>query len=68
MTESDLGAMETAALRWQGVAAPNAAARAGLADHLSLIAAFEQLRGQLQFEDEPASFEAALRAEQEPAR
>ncbi|MBK1660571.1 hypothetical protein [Paracraurococcus ruber] len=48
--------------RWSGVDLPNAAARAGLADHAALIAEIEALRGTLQFEEEPSGFEAALRA------
>lgn len=48
--------------RWQGIAAPNDAARYGLKDFDGLIAALEKLRGGLVFEDEPASFEAALAA------
>jgi hypothetical protein len=48
--------------RWQGIAVPNAAARHGLKDFDGLIAALEKLRGELVFEDEPASFEAALAA------
>lgn len=67
MTTQDTSAMEAAIEQWSGIAAPNAAARAGLADHLALITAFEELRGMLGFEDEPSSFEAALRAEQEKA-
>jgi len=53
---------------WSGVSVPNAAARHGLADHLALIAELEALRGSMVFEDEPSSFEAALRDCQEPAR
>lgn len=48
--------------RWQGISVPNAAARYGLKDFEGLIAALEKLRGGLVFEDEPASFEAALTA------
>jgi len=51
--------------RWSGVACPNEAARLGLADHIGLLKELEALRGTLAFEDEPSSFEAALRAEQE---
>lgn len=54
--------------RWSGVSLPNAAARHGLADHVALIAELEALRGTMVFEDEPSSFEAALRDLQEPAR
>jgi len=61
----DTETMETAIADWTGVAVPNTAARVGLADHLALIKAFEALRGTLAFEDEPSSFEAALRDEME---
>ncbi len=50
---------------WSGVACPNEAARLGLADHLGLLKELEALRGTMEFEDEPSSFEAALRAERE---
>ena len=50
---------------WAGVACPNEAARLGLADHIGLLKELEALRGTMEFEDEPSSFEAALRAEQE---
>jgi len=50
---------------WSGVACPNEAARLGLADHIGLLKELEALRGTMKFEDEPSSFEAALRAEQE---
>jgi hypothetical protein len=50
---------------WSGVECPNETARLGLADHIALLKELEKLRGTLVFEDEPSSFEAALRAEQE---
>jgi hypothetical protein len=50
---------------WSGVGCPNEAARLGLADHIGLFKELEALRGTMEFEDEPSSFEAALRAEQE---
>lgn len=50
---------------WSGVACPNEAARLGLADHIGLLKELEALRGTMEFEDEPSSFEAALRAERE---
>ena len=56
--------MESISL-WSGVACPNEAARLGLADHNGLLKELEALRGTMEFEDEPSSFEAALRAEQE---
>ena len=46
---------------WHGIAAPNAAASRMAADLASIIRAFEAVRGGMRFEDEPASFEAALR-------
>ena len=50
---------------WSGVECPNEAGRLGLADHIGLLKELEALRGTMAFEDEPSSFEAALRAEQE---
>jgi hypothetical protein len=47
--------------RWHGVAAPNEPARQMAADMIETIRAFTALRGTLRFEDEPSSFEAALR-------
>ncbi len=54
--------------RWSGISLPNQAARRGLADFAGLIAELEKLRGTLVFEDEPSSFEAALRDCREPGR
>lgn len=55
-----------AAIRlWTGVACPNPAGRRSLDDFPALIAEFEALRGTLVFEDEPSSFESALRDEAE---
>lgn len=51
---------------WSGIEQPNEAAGV-MADALvGTIARFEALRGQLAFEDEPSSFEAALQATKEP--
>ncbi len=53
---------------WSGIEQPNEAAGI-MADALAAtIAGFEALRGQLAFEDEPSSFEAALQATKEPQR
>jgi hypothetical protein len=52
---------------WHGVSPPNDAARRMAADIASVIAAYEQMRGRLRFEDEPASFAAALQAVKEKA-
>jgi hypothetical protein len=46
---------------WHGVTPPNDVALRMLADLQKLICDFEALRGTLRFEDEPSSFEAALR-------
>ena len=46
---------------WQGVVPPNDPARRLAADLATSIAAFEAVRGRMRFEDEPASFETALR-------
>ena len=52
---------------WTAIAQPNEAAGA-MADMLGAsLAGFEALRGQLRFEDEPSSFEAALQETKEPA-
>lgn len=53
--------------RWAGVAPPNAAARAGLADMAALIAEFERIRAGMVFEDEPSRFDAALKSCKEGA-
>lgn len=53
--------VEEQARAWSGVALPNPASQEfarGLAD---TIKGFERTRGQVVFEDEPSSFEAALR-------
>jgi hypothetical protein len=57
--------VEEQAKVWSGIAPPNAASRdfaRGLAD---AIQGFERARGQLVFEDEPSSFEAALQETKE---
>jgi len=50
---------------WHGVTAPNDPGRRLTTELAETIAAFEKLRGTLVFEDEPASFEAALQATKE---
>jgi hypothetical protein len=61
-------AMMALIARWNGVALPNEAARQAIADMAGLSAELAAVRDQLAFEDEPASFEAALVALQEPRR
>ena len=51
---------------WSGITPPNDPARRMAADLAAVIAGFEALRGTLRFEDEPASFAAALQAAKEP--
>jgi hypothetical protein len=63
-----LAEIEATISRWHDVALPNEAARRMAADLASVIAGFEALRGSLRFEDEPSSFEAALRETKEPGR
>jgi hypothetical protein len=60
-----LDTIETSVAAWSGIVPPNDAARRMAADLAGTIAAFEKLRGTLQFEDEPSSFEAALQAAKE---
>ncbi len=52
---------------WHGLEAPNDAARRMAVDIGGVIGAFEAVRDRLRFEDEPASFEAALQATKETA-
>lgn len=51
---------------WSGVAPPNKVSEELAAGFASLMAGLSALRGQLAFEDEPSSFEAALQATKEP--
>jgi predicted acetyltransferase len=57
--------IETSIASWSGITPPNDPARRMAADLAKTIAAFEALRGTLQFEDEPSSFTAALQATKE---
>ncbi|WFU39968.1 hypothetical protein QA640_37785 [Bradyrhizobium sp. CB82] len=45
---------------WHAISAPNAHARRGVAPLAETIRKVESMRGTLRFEDEPASFNAAL--------
>lgn len=45
---------------WHAITPPNQAAHRFAADLAQTIAAFEAIRGQLAFEDEPSDFTAAL--------
>ena len=57
--------IESSIAAWSGIAPPNDPARRMAADLATTIAAFEALRGTMQFEDEPSSFTAALLATKE---
>lgn len=59
------GQIERQVQLWSGVALPNQAAAEMAQQLASLIRGFEDLRGTLQFENEPSSFEAALQATKE---
>ena len=50
---------------WTGILPPNEVARAWAAHLGDLVASFEALRGTMEFDDEPSSFEAALQATKE---
>ena len=56
-----LAEIEQTIARWHGIVAPNEPARRMAADLVETIRAFEAERGALVFEDEPSSFESALR-------
>jgi len=65
MATDPMDEAERAIRFWSGVACPNAAGRRALGDFPALIAELAALRGEMAFEEEPALFEAALRAEKE---
>jgi hypothetical protein len=50
---------------WHGITPPNDAAKRLAADLAATIKAFEAVRGGMKFEDEPSSFEAALKETKE---
>lgn len=62
-----LAATEAYVEAWHGIPAPNRAARILAAELADTVAGFERQRGRLRFEDEPATFEAALQACKDPA-
>ena len=62
-----LARTEAMIVAWHGMQAPNDAGRRMAADLVRTIHAFEQLRGTMRFEDEPANFELALQQTKEPA-
>lgn len=65
MDEKLKKAVADGAAFWSGVAPPNAAADEMAAGLRAVMEGFEALRGTMEFEDEPSSFEAALHATKE---
>jgi hypothetical protein len=61
-----LPATEAMIETWHNVRPPNEPARRLAADLANTIRAFAAIRDGMRFEDEPASFEAALQAVKEP--
>lgn len=61
MDKDFLAATEAYVEAWHGITAPNEPARRLAAELEAVIRNFEAQRGRLRFEDEPGSFEAALR-------
>lgn len=57
--------VESTISRWHGITAPNEPGKRMAAELAATIEAFAALRGQIAFEDEPSSFEAALEATKE---
>ena len=62
-----LSQAETYVETWHGIRPANDTARRLAADLAQTIGAFEAQRDRLRFEDEPSSFEAALRDCKEPS-
>ena len=65
MDEQVKKAVADGAAFWSGVTAPSAAADEMAAGLEAVLKGFEALRGMMEFEDEPSSFEAALQATKE---
>jgi len=62
----DVGRLaEEQAKLWSGIAPPNAAAGEFASGLAAVIAGLDRVRGDLLFEDEPSSFEAALQETKE---
>ncbi len=57
--------VEAAIAAWQGMSPPSAQAHQIAIDLEASVKAFEKVRDRLRFEDEPASFTAALQATKE---
>ena len=60
MTQKIERQVEEQAKLWSGVAPPNAASEEFARGLAEIAKGFERMRGQMAFEDEPTSFEAAL--------
>jgi hypothetical protein len=59
--------VEAQVSEWHGVKPPTPTSHEAAQIMAGLIESFEKLRGELQFEDEPSSFEAVLLEIKEPA-
>ena len=60
MTQKIKHPVEEQAKLWSGIAPPNAASEEFARGLAEIAKGFERMRGQMAFEDEPSSFEAAL--------
>ncbi len=60
MTQKIEHQVEEQAKLWSGIAPPNAASEEFARGLAEVAKGFERVRGQMAFEDEPSSFEAAL--------
>ena len=67
MTQKIERAVEEQAKLWSGIGSPNPASDDFARGLTEMAKGFERIRGQLLFEDEPSSFEAALREIKEQA-
>lgn len=65
MSEKIERVVKQQAVAWSGVKPPNSAGEEFAAGLAGVLRGFEKLRGELVFEDEPSSFEAALQETKE---
>jgi hypothetical protein len=65
MSEKIERVVQQQAVAWSGVKPPNPAGEEFAAGLAGVVRGFEKLRGELAFEDEPSTFEAALQETKE---
>jgi len=65
MSKAVVRLVDEQAKAWSGIGPPNATAHEWAQGFAAVIKGFEKLRGELKFEDEPSSFEAALQETKE---